>query len=57
MHKVEITRTRGGYSESEDAEFETLEAARQWADVMSAHYGYKKIWINGVPYAKQKDAN
>lgn len=52
MVKVEIERSRNGYKEEEVAEFATLEEAEQWADVMCAHYGYRKIWINGSEYDK-----
>lgn len=50
MIKVEIQRGRHGQSESEEAEFDTMEAARQWADVMREHYGYRKAWINNIEY-------
>lgn len=47
---VEIERVRSGVKEEETAAFHTLEAAREWADVMRKNYGYRKIWINGVEY-------
>lgn len=54
MIKVEISRTRSGHKEEESADFEAIEAARQWADVMREHYGYSKAWINGVEYNGKK---
>lgn len=50
MIRVEIRRNRGGQNEEETADFETMEAAVEWADVMREHYGYRKIWINGSEY-------
>ena len=50
-HKVEIQRTRGGLCEDEDAEFSTIEEAREWADTMRQHYGYRKVWIDGLEYS------
>lgn len=48
--KVEVQRTRRGSVDAEDAEFETPEEARQWADTMRRHYGYRQAWIDGLPY-------
>lgn len=50
MIKVELQRTRGGSVDEEAAEFSTPEEAREWAGVMSSHYGYRKIYIDGVEY-------
>lgn len=50
MIKVEIQRWHNGQSELHEAEFYTMEEARQWADVMREHYGYRKAWINNIEY-------
>lgn len=48
--KVEIERVRSGNREEETAEFNTMEEATDWADVMRLQFGYRKVYINGVPY-------
>ncbi len=50
MIKVEIRRGHNGHVEQEVGEFITLDEARQWAQTMRRHYGYRKIWIDGVEY-------
>lgn len=49
--RVEIERGHNGHKETESAEFNTVEEAREWADVMRNDFGYRRVYIDGVEYS------
>ena len=55
MITVEIVRNRSGSVDEESAAFPTVEEARQWADTMRLHYGYRRAYIDGVEYNGKGD--